>query len=258
MTDATLPPRWPWLFKLFRDYAPKYAAKHLHAVRVARDLPPPQGWSGPAIVVMNHPSWWDPIMGYVACRFWPDRLDYAPIDASALRKYKFLGKAGLFGIEPGTVRGAREFLRVARTLLKNDRATLWITAQGGFTDVRVRPVTLRNGIGHAAAAMESGVVIPMAVEYPFWNESKAEGLIGFGPAIDARTLAGGDPAEVTRSIASALEATMDRLAELAQTRDASKFETIVAGQAGVGGVYDLGRRFRALVTGRRFQAAHES
>lgn len=258
MTPGQLPPRWPWLFRLFRDYAPKYAAKHLHAVRLAKALPRPTSWMGPAIFVMNHPSWWDPIIGYVLCRHWPDRLDYAPIDAVALKKYKFLGKVGLFGIEPNTTAGAREFLRVGRLLLDNDLATLWVTAQGEFTDARVRPVALRSGVGHLAATMNRGVVVPIAVEYTFWNESKPEALVGFGRVIDASECRGRSPRECTALIASELESTMNRLAEVAQSRDPALFTSLVEGKAGVGGIYDIGRRLRSLVTGRRFRAEHST
>jgi hypothetical protein len=253
-----LPPRWPWLFRLFRDYAPKYAAKHFHFVGLARSMPAPATWDGPALIVMNHPSWWDPILGYILCRHWPDRLDYAPIDAKALEKYKFLAKAGLFGIEPDTVRGAREFLRVGRVLMAHDRASLWVTAQGQFTDARVRPVVLRAGVGHIASGMTRGVVLPVAVEYTFWNESKPVALIGCGSPITSASLSGIGPKECTALIAGGLERAMDTLAVEAQTRDPEKFQPLVQGKAGVGGVYDLGRRARALFTGRRFRADHST
>ena len=84
-SDA-LPRRWPWLFRGFRKYAHKYAARHFHAVRLARAGLPPASWDGPAIVVLNHPSWWDPILCLIFSNLWPDRLDFGPIDAVALKK----------------------------------------------------------------------------------------------------------------------------------------------------------------------------
>ncbi|MBX7104019.1 MAG: lysophospholipid acyltransferase family protein [Gemmataceae bacterium] len=255
-TGDQLPPRWPWLFRLFRDYAPKYAAKHFHFVGIAKSMPAPSSWEGPALIVMNHPSWWDPIIGYVLCRFWPNRLDFAPIDATALEKYKFLAKAGLFGIDPGTLRGAREFLRVGRQLMTYANASLWVTAQGQFTDARIRPVELRAGVGHIAAGMSHGVILPIAVEYTFWNESKPVALIGCGSPIAAESLSGSGPKQCTSVVASALEKAMDALAAEAQSRDTTRFQPLVQSRAGVGGLYDFGRRARALLTGRRFRADH--
>jgi hypothetical protein len=51
---------------------------------------------------------------------------------------------------------------------------------------------------------------------------------------------------------------MDRLAEDAQSRDPQAFSCLVSGTVGVGGVYDLWRRAKAWLSGRRFVAAHES
>src|SRR5262245_25043270 len=173
-TQPALPTRWPWLFRGFRKYARKYAAKHLHSVRIAKCGRPPESWCGPAIMVMNHPSWWDPIIAFMLSDLWPDRLDFAPIDARALRKYRFLSKVGMFGIEPGTARGARDFIQIGRSIMSHQNATLWITAQGDFTDVRQRPIRLLGGVGHLAACMEHGVIIPTAIEYAFWNERTPE------------------------------------------------------------------------------------
>ena len=46
---------------------------------------------------------------------------------------------GVFGVEPKTMRGAREFLRTSRSILARPRTALWITAQGRFADARERP-----------------------------------------------------------------------------------------------------------------------
>src|SRR5262249_31178500 len=136
---------------------------------------------GPAIMVLNHASWWDPIIAFILSARWPDRLDFAPIEAAALKQYRFLEKIGMFGIDTATLSGARKFLSASRAILNHDGATLWITAQGEFTDVRKRPVTLRSGVGRLAAEMARGQIIPVAIEYAFWNDSKAEALVRFGP-----------------------------------------------------------------------------
>lgn len=237
-----LPPRWPWLFRKVRKYAHRYAARHFHAVRIARNAMAPAAWEGPAVVVLNHPSWWDPIMAFALSSRWPDRLDYAPIDRAALAKYKVLGRVGLFGVEQGTIAGAAAFLQTARAILAHERASLWITAQGRFTDVRDRPVVLMPGVGHVAAGMGRGVILPLALEYVFWDERTPEALAAFGAPIDVRDAPAGSARSWTRRIAEALEATQGRLAGDARSRDPARFETVVAGRVGVGGMYDAGRR----------------
>ena len=51
---------------------------------------------------------------------------------------------------------------------------------------------------------------------------------------------------------------MDALAVAARERDPSQFLNLLAGQAGVGGVYDVWRRAKALVRGRKFDGHHGS
>jgi len=257
-STVELPPRWPWLFDKFRKYATRYASRHFHAVRLARNGLPPQEWSGPAVFVLNHPSWWDPILAFVLSNRWPDRLDYAPIDRAALAKYKVLSRVGLFGVEQGTIAGAAEFLRTARAILAHDHASLWITAQGRFTDVRERPVVLLPGVGHVAAEMSRGIILPLALEYVFWDERTPEALAAFGQPIPVGTAPHTSARGWTRLIADALASTQDRLAADARSRDPSRFATLIDGRVGVGGVYDFGRRVKSWFTGRRFRPGHRS
>jgi 1-acyl-sn-glycerol-3-phosphate acyltransferase len=252
-----LPPRWPWLFRLFRRYARRYVARHFHAVRVSRAGLPTR-LDGPAVMVLNHPSWWDPLLCYVLSNLWPDRVDWGVIDRAGLNQYRFLARAGLFGIEPGTARGAVEFLRTAGAVLAEPRATLWVTAQGRFADVRERPIRLRSGVGHLAATFDRIVVVPVALEYPFWDQRTPEALVRFGDPLVAEAGRGQTAHEWTQHIAAELERTMDALAAEAVRRDPCLFSTILSGRAGVGGVYDLNRRMSSWLRGRRFEPEHRA
>lgn len=227
-----------------------------HAVRLARPgwpvLPPGR----PVIVYLNHPSWWDPalliMMGTTRFR---GRPGYGPIDAEMLRRYRFMRRLGLFGLEPGRA-GAVAFLRNAERILADPRAMLWITAEGAFTDPRCRPVTLRPGIAHLVRRMPSALVVPLAVEYPFWDERTPEALMRFGEPMDAAVLAGLPVPEIGAELEARLEAVMDQLALDAQSREPARFLTLIDGTVGVGGVYDLWRRARAWAGGRAFSPAH--
>jgi len=262
MRGATrdLPPYWPRVTRGFRGYARRYVGRHFHAVRLARTgfrPRPGSGPTGPILVVMNHPSWWDPMTGLVLGGLWPDRRHFAPFDAAGLAKYRILGRVGGFGIEPGTAAGAREFLRRGLAVMAEPDAALWVTAQGHFTDPRVRPTRLRPGVGHLARRLSSGHAIPLALEYPFWDESTPEVLVRFGPPIPLGGVDRPDPAGAwTGRLREALEAEQDALAGDALSRDPARFETLVTGGAGVGGVYDAWRRLKAVVRGERFVAGH--
>ena len=258
-----LPPFSRTLYHWFMVSVRRSMRRHFHSLRLlggAGGGPDHPDLGGqPVILYTNHPGWWDPLVFFtVAQELWPDRLNYGPIDAAALGKYRFLERLGLFGIEPGTRRGAARFLRIARAAGRRPDVIFWVTAQGQFADPRERPIVIRPGVAHAAGANEKGVIVPMAVEYPFWNERLPEALVAFGDPIPMGRGDGLDAHDWTSLLAERLEATQDRLARAARGRDPAPFRTLLAGDVGVGGVYDLGRRLRAWLAGQPFDPSHGS
>ena len=251
-----LPKQWPWLYRQFKRYCRGYLRRHFHTVRLAHANYPVDPEGEPVIVAFNHPSWWDPLIAITLSGLMPGRTNYGPIDAAALGKYGFFQKLGFFGVEQGTRRGALTFLRTSLAILEKPNTSLWIAAQGRFTDPRERPVRLRPGIGHLVTRMKGGVILPLAIEYPFWSERFPEALARFGTPIrigDGRQRTADEWVEL---VEAELTASLDALAKDSLARNAEAFEILLGGKAGVGGVYDLWRRFKALLRGRRFVAEH--
>lgn len=255
--DGT-PRPWPLLVRSFVRYTNYYLRRHFHSVRVARaDFPVPPPADQPLIVFLNHPSWWDPLVAIgLAFRCFPERTPYAPIEAGALRQYQFFSRLGFFGIEPGTRRGAAAFLRVGQGILARPATALWVTPGGEFSDPRVRPVTLRSGLAHLARRLPRGTLLPLAIEYPFWEERAPEALARFGAPIVIEREGDRTAAEWTALLGRRLEAAQDALARDACRRDHSAFAVLLRGASGVGGAYDLWRRVRAGVRGTTFRPQH--
>ncbi|TLU73154.1 lysophospholipid acyltransferase family protein [Lichenicoccus roseus] len=248
------------LFRLFASYLRFSFSRSFHAVRLSGALPawPPQQ---PVIVYSNHPSWWDPALFIlVTDQMFRGRPCFGPMDAASLERYGFFQRLGVFGIEKSSLQGARRFLQVSRDVLTRSRGPagrgmVWITAEGGFTDPRSRPITLRPGIAHLARSMPDALLVPLAIEYGFWNESRPEAMIRFGTPMVAD--AGLRTAEWTLRLQGALSAEMDALALDAMSRDSARFQRVLRGRNGVSLPYDLYRRLRALLAGRPFSPAHE-
>ncbi|HXU34069.1 MAG TPA: lysophospholipid acyltransferase family protein [Thermoanaerobaculia bacterium] len=250
---ARAPEIAPALLGWFRRYADRYLARHFHAIRLARagfdpaELPADR----PLVVYLNHPAWWDPLLGLaLAFERLPGRRHFAPIDATALARYRLLGRLGFFPVELGTRRGAAGFLATARAILDHPDAAIWMTPGGRFADPRERPVELQSGLGHLAAKVPAAIFLPLAVEYPFWEERTPEALARFGKPLDASEARLG-PGEWTVLLAERLAATQDALAIEAISRDPARFETVARGKAGAGGAYDAWRRLTARVRGEK-------
>jgi phytoene desaturase len=256
-TPEVMMKRSPWMVRWFTRYSRRYLGRSFHTVRLARDGKPVDPQGDPLIVVLNHPSWWDPLMGIVlADRLFNSRQHYVPFDASTLANYGFFRKLGFFGVEQGTLRGAAEFLRTGLAILSRPDTALWVTAQGRFADPRERPLTLSPGVGHLARRLGRGVILPLALEYPFWEEKYPEALARFGMPLVIGDHAGLSAQEWTGCIEHELTSTMDLLARDAIARNAEAFEVVLGGSAGVGGIYDRWRRFKAWLRGEPFRASH--
>lgn len=246
--------RWfTWYCRTF--YLPK-AFTALRLARVSHAVAPPH--EIPLVVVCNHPSWWDPVVCAVLSERWPNRSSFAPIDDRALKAYPLFGRLGFFPVESGSVASARAFLEIGSVILSTPGTALWITAQGEFVDSRRRPLELRSGLGHLVRRCQQCMIVPLAIDYTFWNERLPEALVCFGEPLEVTDGKTCSPTDWTTQITQRLSATMDTLAELAVSRDPGVFETIVVGRTGVGGVYDWLRQTMAWCRGRRFVAGHEA
>lgn len=253
--EGKLPDVSPLLLSMFERYVQGYLSRNFHAFRLSQaQRPDPVAIRGkPLILYFNHPSWWDPLICLrLAQQFFPDRCHYAPIDAATQGKYRFFERLGFFGVETGSARGARRFLSVSQEILARPDSALWIAAEGRFSDPRERPVRLRSGIGHLAAKVRQAILLPLALEYPFWEERAPEALARFGEEIAAGE-AGLTPTDWTAVLEPRLETALNALAEESLARDASRFDVLLDGAAGVGGIYDVWRRFRSRLRGERFQ-----
>ena len=122
---------------------------------------------------------------------------------------------------------------------------LWVTAQGRFSDPRERPLALRPGVARLMARVPGTVALPLAIDYPFWTEKRPEALARFGAPMR-------DPERLEEALTEA----MDRLAADAMARDPARFKTVMAGSAGLFGVYDAWRRAAAALRGERFERGH--
>ena len=220
-------------------------SRSFHAVRLSKSQrPDPVTLRGrPLIIYLNHPSWWDPLIcSQLARELFPERRQYGPSDASTAGQYRSFARLGFFEVESGSARGARRFLTLAQELLSQADAALWIPAQARFGDARERPVRLHSGIGSLASRMRQAVLLPLALEVPFWEAPLPEALARFGeelPAGDADLRAG----DWTEVLEDRLRSTLEALAAESLARDPARFDVLLAGGGETGGLGQAWRRF---------------
>ncbi len=257
--EAVLASYSPGLFAFFGFIFTRALKRDFRAVRLSKGGPPPAPAVERMILYSNHPSWWDAaIYVWLGATLFKGRPLFAPMEKAMVERYRFMRRIGAFGIDRGTREGSALFLATAARVLADPSNILLVTAQGRFVDSRVRPLRLAPGITHLAALDPGATFVPLALDYAFWDERQPEVFLRFGVGVPAAALTGLGRDAVRDRLAAALESTMDALAADVVERDASAFQTLIAGRVGVGGVYDLWRRARAALTGGTFQAAHGS
>jgi 1-acyl-sn-glycerol-3-phosphate acyltransferase len=240
----------PLLVSLFGRYGERHLSRHFNSVRLSKSQRPDltAAHGKPLIIYLNHSSWWDPLICLqLAGQLFPDRRHYGPVD-SGMSRHRFFERMGFFGVDPGSPRSARRFLALSREILSHADSALWLPAEARFTDPRERPVRVRSGIGHLASRSRQAVVLPLAVEAPFWEDQLPEALIRFGEEIPTGD-AGMGASDWTAVLESALESALEALAGESLARDPVRFDLLLGGGAESGGLSGAWRRFRARLGG---------
>ncbi len=238
----------------FRGIVRGYFRRHFAGVRLSRASNLSAFHDKKLIVYANHSSWWDPmVLVLLGQTQMPTRDHFAPMDAAALERYGIFKRIGVFGVEMKTARGAAQFLRTGSAIVQNG-GVLWVTPQGRFADSRERPLAFKPGLAALAAKMPGGcTVLPLAIEYVFWDERLPETLLHFG---DPVTIDGQSTEEAQQLLETALLKAMESLKAEATSRNPAAFSLVHDGTVGTGGLYEVGQRVLATLRRKPFQPHH--
>ena len=131
--ERLIPPEQPALLLWIRFLRSEAPAQAFHAVRIATapGLDPAglADTATPLIVLLNHASWWDPLVAFhLARRFVPLRPALAPMDREQLERFGFFRRIGVFGIDPDDAESLVAMRDYVQAELTRDPATsIWLT-----------------------------------------------------------------------------------------------------------------------------------
>lgn len=211
------------------------------------------------IVFANHPSWWDPIVAMMCqTHYMGRRTLFAPIDADQLENYAVLKKMGFYGVRLQSFAGAQQFLETSRELLKRPTTSIWITPEGQFCDVRDHQQSLQPGLAHLVSKIRHTTVIPLALEYCFWDDSRPHIFGNFGEPINCEEHRFEDKSECNDYLTRSLRAAQSGLAASVIARDPQAFHYLIASHAKRLSWYDFARKWAAWLKGRSFDPRHSN
>jgi 1-acyl-sn-glycerol-3-phosphate acyltransferase len=137
---------------------------------------------GPAVLIGNHSGWWDSIVLLALTHFALRGADgYAMMDARNLRRFRFFGWLGVFGVELDEAEDRAASIAYAASLLKHPGAAVWVFPQGAERPV-TEPLTFHAGAARIARLADAPVV-PFAFCYEFGRYPDPEIYIAVGPAL---------------------------------------------------------------------------
>jgi 1-acyl-sn-glycerol-3-phosphate acyltransferase len=251
--EQEVPPISGFTLRLFTRIVRRYFRRHFRSV-MAQHAERLVHASGPLIVYANHSSWWDPMISILLAQtLLPGFKHYAPMDADALARYPILRKLGIFPVEMTTARGAAQFLRTGCAILR-EGGVLWVTPQGRFADPRAWPLAFKPGLAALALRVPEATIVPLAIEYTFWDERLPEALLYMAEPV---TLTADVSTEnATKQLETALGEAMLALQKASIARDPQAFQTLLQGGRGTGGFYTFGRKVRAMFGGKNIQEDH--
>lgn len=259
MTSGELPAVQTWFQDGFHRFLRPFLRRHFHTVAVDRRCLSgfAVGSEQPLLIYGNHPSWWDPLIAHFLNRaLFPSRQFYAPIDAAALQRYGVFEKLGFYGVQLDNSAGASVFLKRTLGILKAGNTAVWITPEGRFADARNHSAPLMPGLAHLCTRISGGFVIPLALEYVFWDERLPKCLAKFGTPIDVAQFAELSKSLWSEMLRERLRDNQRHLAEASIARSSEPFENLLRGKRGAGGMYDAMRRLKTWASGKEFRAAH--
>lgn len=231
--------------RVFAWYTRRLLSKKFFAVRITESgLETLRTFAdnGPGVVIMNHASWWDPLIGFHLARtLTPNHAALAPMQLDQLKKFAFFRKVGVFGLDPDAPRALRAMSDYLRDRWNaNPRTILWITPQGELTDVRAS-LKLRPGAAACAALRADVSCAALAIELGFWNEQRPELFLHAVPLSPERR----SISSWNRAMTDSLAAAQRQLAQRVIARDGSAFVNLLGGaSASINPIYNAWLRLR--------------
>jgi 1-acyl-sn-glycerol-3-phosphate acyltransferase len=177
-----IPARHSRLFaSVFAVYTSALLRRRFAAVYARGSLPETDA---PLLVAAQHVGWWDPMVLFHLSRVRFSGTHYTMMEAANLRRLRFFGKLGAFGVDRTSRAETLATMRYALARLAEPRARVWLFPQGAIAPCDKRPLGCDPGASWLAE--RAGVsVVPVAIRYEFLEEQFPQAFVSFGAPCEA-------------------------------------------------------------------------
>jgi 1-acyl-sn-glycerol-3-phosphate acyltransferase len=135
--------------------------------------------TGPALLISNHTSWWDPLVVLYLTEHVLRCDGHAMMDAVNLQRLPFFAMVGAFGVDLADASDGASAMRYAARLLNAPGRMVWVFPQGRERPVTERPLGFRPGSAEVARVAKC-VTIPIGLRYEHRSGERPELWISIG------------------------------------------------------------------------------
>ena len=183
--------------------------------------------AGPALIVSNHTSWWDPLVVLYLTEHVLRCDGHAMMDAHNLQRLPFFALVGAFGVDLTNPSDGAGAMRYAARLLNAPGRMVWVFPQGRERPVTERPLGFRPGSAEVARVAKC-VTVPIGLRYEHRGGERPELLMSIGPPLPWTK----DVAAARAAHESAVTARLDALDAALCAGSVDGFEALESPSAG--------------------------
>ncbi|MGP4075023.1 lysophospholipid acyltransferase family protein [Halobacillus sp. K22] len=180
---------------------------------------------GPALFLINHSTWWDPLMIYHLNKEIIQSDGYGMMHEDGIRRFPFFRRIGAFSINTNDRRHLLQSLNYSKALLEQGR-TVWIFPQGEEQHLEKRPLEFFTGVAYIAKKCPTVPVVPISIYYSFEHTKKPNVYIKVGEPLDRETYSSLNRKEMTRYFENLSTEQLDQLRETIIKEDHQSFRTM--------------------------------
>jgi 1-acyl-sn-glycerol-3-phosphate acyltransferase len=179
--------------------------------------------AGPALIISNHTSWWDPLVVLYLTEHVLRCDGHAMMDAVNLQRLPFFALVGAFGVDLADPSDGASAMRYAARLLNAPGRMVWVFPQGRERPVTERPLGFRPGSAEVARVAKCATV-PIGLRYEHRSDERPELLISIGESLPWTK----DVTSARAAHEAAVTARLDRLDAALRDGSAAAFATLEA------------------------------
>lgn len=223
--------RDPKFVKLFHLYNLRLLKNTFHHIGLSRSSIGPDRIPDPSLFLMNHSSWWDPLLLFYLNEVWLKKDGIAMMNQNGLERFPFFRKLGAYSINASNRRDVMASLKY--TAQKLDQGTsVFLFPQGKETHIDQRPLDFMPGASFIQEKSPHVKVVPISFYHHFFHHQRPEWFVHIGEPLSFQPEH--SKTDRTAYFEGQMTNQLDALKKAAMDNHDEAFVTLLRGKPGVG------------------------